>query len=199
MLMPPRWTTTSPWRRPGNLERGFAAGHEARLSTKIPRYPGHEIALKDIKSGKVLSTHYETVLRYSWASGVAIGRFLDGLKAGKLWARRCRVCGRVMIPPRMYCEEDFRPTDEWVRVRDTGRVNTFSVSYVNNDASRRKKPIVVAVVEIDGASPEMGILHILGEVAPSDVKIGMEVEAVWKPRKERKGAITDISHFRPRR
>jgi uncharacterized protein len=167
------------------------------MSSKVKDYPGFEIEPKAVKDH--LFTSYRTVLGYDWTSGVAISRFLDGLKDGELWARKCKKCGRVMIPPRMYCEEDFRPTDEWVRVKDTGRVNTFSISFVNNDASRRKKPIVVAVIEVDGASPEMGILHLLGEVEPGDVKIGMEVEAVWKSRSKRKGAITDIRYFRPRR
>src|SRR5207244_13564885 len=46
---------------------------------------------------------------------------------------------------------------EWVKLKETGTVNTFSVSYVNVDASRREDPILVAVVEIDGASRGMGI------------------------------------------
>ncbi len=105
------------------------------MSSKITAYPGTAIHLEDLEAGKFLVTHFDTVLRYSWTSGVAISRFLDGLKEGELWARKCNKCGRTMIPPRMYCEEDFVPTDEWVRVRDTGTVNTFSISYVNNDAS----------------------------------------------------------------
>jgi uncharacterized protein len=175
------------------------SGREARLSSKIRSYRGTEITPEDLEAGKFLFTGYRTDLGYSWTSGVAISRFLQGLKKGELWARECKVCERVMIPPRMYCEEDFRPTDRWVKVKDTGRVNTFSISYVNNDASRRKKPIVVSVVEIDGASPLMGILHLLGEVEPEKVKVGMPVEAVWKPKGERTGAITDIMYFRPRR
>ena len=38
----------------------------------------------------------------------------------------------------------------------------------------------------------------LGEVAPDAVRIGMEVEAVWKAPQERSGSIMDILHFRPR-
>jgi uncharacterized OB-fold protein len=174
-------------------------GNEADMSSKVTKYRGTEVDPEDLASGRILTTDYRTSLKYSWTSGVAISRFLDGLKRGELWARKCNKCRRIMIPPRMYCEEDFRPTDEWVRVKDTGIVNTFSISYVNNDASRREEPILVAVVEIDGASPEMGILHLLGEVKPEDVVVGMPVEAVWKPERERAGAITDISYFRPRR
>jgi uncharacterized OB-fold protein len=152
---------------------------------------------EELEARKYLVTHYETVLKYSWTSGVATSRFLDGLKEGKLWARKCNKCRRVMIPPRMYCEECWRPTDSWVRVKDTGTVSTFSVSYVNNDASRRKQPLIVSVVEIDGASREMGILHFLGGIDPNKVRVGMKVRAEWKPKSERTGAITDILHFRP--
>jgi uncharacterized OB-fold protein len=167
------------------------------MSSKIRSYPGTAIEREEIEAGKYLITHCETVLKYSWTSGVAISRFLDGLKDGQLWARKCNGCGRIMIPPRMYCEECWKPTDSWVRVKDTGKVNTFSISYVNNDASRRKQPLIVSVIEIDGASPEMGILHFLGGIDPKKVEVGMKVKAEWKPKRERVGAITDIVHFRP--
>ena len=54
------------------------------------------------------------------------------------------------------------------------------------------------MIRLDGAS-EGGFLHKLGEVAPDDVRIGMEVEAVWKPVEERTGSILDIAYFRPAR
>lgn len=169
------------------------------MSSRITGYAGTEITAEERRAGRYLITRYETELEYSWSSGKAISRFLTGLRDGELWGRKCGGCGRTMIPPRMYCERCFRPTDEWVRLRDTGRVVTYSVSYVNADASRREgeEPILVAVVEIDGASPMMGMLHLLGEVPPAKVFIGMKVKAAWKPKHERQGAITDIRYFRP--
>ena len=167
------------------------------MSSRISRYPGVEITPEETEAGRYLTTSYQATLRYSWSAGVAIGRFLRGLKDGELWGRECDGCGRTLVPPRMYCEECFRPTDRWSRLRDTGKVTTYSVAYVNFDASRRKDPILVAVIEIDGASPMMGILHLLGEVRPEDIRVGMRVRAVWKARSERKGAITDIKYFRP--
>ena len=140
---------------------------------------------------------YETYLRYSWSHGVALGKFFEEMKNGKLVGRRCVGCNRVMIPPRMYCEECFRPTDEWVELRDTGTVVTFSICYVGTDASRLAEPQIPAVIEIDGASKNMGILHLLGEVKPEEVRIGMRVKAVWLPPEQRRGAITDIKYFRP--
>jgi len=167
------------------------------LSSRIARYPGVEITPEEVKAGRYLMTSYQTTLGYSWSSGVAMGRFLRGLKDGELWGRECDGCGRRMVPPRMYCEQCFRPTDRWVKLHDRGKVVTYSVAYVNFDASRRRDPILVAVVEIDGASPMMGILHLLGEVRPEKVRVGMRVRAVWKKSSERTGAITDIRYFRP--
>ncbi|HZA25331.1 MAG TPA: hypothetical protein VFA32_22500, partial [Dehalococcoidia bacterium] len=68
---------------------------------------------------------------------------------------------------------------------------------------RRQTPEVAAVIEIDGASPGVGILHLLGEVGDAleeitaRIKIGTPVEVVWKPAEQRQGAITDIRYFRP--
>jgi uncharacterized OB-fold protein len=168
-----------------------------KMSQKITSYPGHEITHEDQKERRYLDIQYNFVPRYSWAAGVAISRFLDELKEGRIFARKCNQCGRTLVPPRMYCEQCYRPTDEWVQVKDTGTINTFSISHVGTDARRLKTPILVAVIDIDGASPGMGILHNLGEVEPSNISIGMKVQAVWKQPSERQGAITDIRYFKP--
>ncbi len=167
------------------------------MSSKITSYPGKEITLEELKEGKYLELVQKVEPRYSWAAGVAISRFLKELKEGRIIGRKCSKCGRTLVPPRMYCEQCFRPTDEWVYAKDTGTVNTYSVSHVAADASRLKSPLLVGVVELDRASPGMGILHTLGEVEPSHVKVGMRVRAVWKPANERQGAITDIRYFKP--
>ena len=169
------------------------------MSRKIVSYPGREITTEEIKKGKVLESVQKFEPKYDWAAGVAISKFLDGMKEGKIIGRKCSQCQRVLVPPRMYCEQCFRPTDEWITVKDTGTINTFSISHVASDASRLKEPLVVAVVNIDGASPGMGFLHHLGEVEPDPEKIqvGMKVKAVWKPREQREGSITDIKYFKP--
>jgi len=80
---------------------------------------------------------------------------------------------------------------------DTGTVNTFSLCYVTWDMKRVKEPEISAVIDIDGTRPLVGIMHLLGEVAPDDVKIGMKVQAVWKPPEDRTGSILDIRYFKP--
>jgi uncharacterized OB-fold protein len=136
--------------------------------------------------------------RYAWDTGVAVSRFLSALKEGRVLGRECRECGRVLVPPRMFCERCFRPTDRWVQVEDTGRVNTFSICWVSWDMQPLEQPELPAVIEIDGASPGIGIMHKLGDADLDAIRVGLEVEAVWKPQADREGSILDIEYFRPR-
>jgi len=160
-------------------------------------FPGTPLSDSDIRRGKALILEDEPNIRYAWDTGIAIGRFLAELKKGRLVGRQCHRCRRTMVPPRMFCEQCFRPTDRWVVLADSGRVNTYSISYIRWDASRVKEPTIPAVIEIDGASKGMGIMHFLGDVKPEDVQVGMRVKAVWKPARQREGSILDIRYFRP--
>lgn len=167
------------------------------MSEKIEHYQGEALKSTDIKEGKVPTEKFRPKAKFAWSAGIAIGKFLEGLKKGRIIATTCSKCGRIMVPPRIYCENCFKPTDGWKYVKDTGTINTYSISYLAADASRLKEPILVAIVDMDGASEGMGIIHKLGEVNPKEVKFGMKVKAVWKPPEERVGAITDIKYFRP--
>lgn len=158
--------------------------------------PGTPLSDEAIREGKVLTLEWPASLRYAWDTGVAIGRFLRELKNGRIIGRSCHRCQRVLVPPRMFCERCFRPTDAWQFVKDSGSVNTYSLSHLRWDASRVEEPILVAVIEIDGSS-QGGLLHYLGDVRPEEIHIGMKVKAVWKPAGEREGSILDIRHFRP--
>jgi hypothetical protein len=152
---------------------------------------------RDFEEGNVLFETWDPNARYAWDAGIAISRFLHELKAGRLTGTHCPVCRQVAIPPRMFCEHCFVPADEFVTLEDTGTVLTYSLCYVTWNMERLETPLIPAVIAIDGASPGMGILHMVGEVDPDDVKIGMRVQAVWKPEEERTGSITDITHFKP--
>jgi uncharacterized OB-fold protein len=143
---------------------------------------------------------YEPDLRYSWDNGVALTTYLDGFKQGKIRGSRCNTCGRVMIPTRAFCETcNLRAVHDHYDLADTGTVETFTLSNINYDSSMlpRGKQNIFAVISIDGATREMGLIHLLGEVKAKDVKIGMRVKAVWKPEKDRTGTVLDVKYFRP--
>ena len=158
-----------------------------------------KLKLNDIQSGKVLSIHDKPMLKYAWDNGVAIGRYLAELKNGKIIGKRCNSCKRILVPPRLFCETCWRPTDEWSYVKDTGTILTFVVSHVNWDASpvkRGQRFHTPAVIELDSAGKDQGILHLIDEIEPYDIEIGMKVKAVWEKPENRIGSITDITYFK---
>ncbi|MBI3099446.1 MAG: Zn-ribbon domain-containing OB-fold protein [Planctomycetes bacterium] len=160
-------------------------------------FRGTALSADEFSKGKVITTTGEPHAEYAWDCGPAISRYLEELRNGRLIARWCKRCNRTMLPPRMFCELCWCPTTEWRFVRDTGIVNTFSLCNITWDMKPLKTPQIPAVIEIDGASAGMGIMHLIGGCDPRKVRIGMKVKAVWKPAAEREGAITDILHFTP--
>jgi uncharacterized OB-fold protein len=134
--------------------------------------------------------------RFAWDPGSAVGSFLDGLRDGRILATTCASCMRTLVPPRAFCERCFRATDAWTQLEAVGTVETFSICHVTWDMRPLEEPELPAVIRIDGSS-DGGFLHKLGEVAPDDVRIGMRVEAVWRPMDDRDASILDIAYFRP--
>jgi hypothetical protein len=165
------------------------------------KLPGTPYKTEDIESGNILYVSDKPDARYRWSAGIALSRFLNELKHGRIIGIKCSRCDRIYVPPRVFCSYCFHPTNKWVYVKDTGIVNTAVISYIAADRGTLGEPMIVAVIELDGASPGMGILHKLGNVDPEDVKsrkiFGKRVKAVWKDESERIGDITDILYFEP--
>jgi hypothetical protein len=167
------------------------------MTAKIKELPGTSLSESDFDEGKILFNFDQLHAEYAWSTGIAIGAYLAALKEGFILGARCNTCRKVVVPPRTVCEWCYRPMDEYVPLQDTGTVNTFSLCYVTWDVKRTTEPQIPAVIEIDGASPLHSIMHLLSEVDPKQVRIGMRVKAVWKPPEQRQGAITDILYFKP--
>jgi uncharacterized OB-fold protein len=167
------------------------------MTEKISEFPGTPLSENDFEQKKTLFNLDELNGKYAWDTGIAIGRYLESLKDGNILGIHCPTCEITAVPPRTVCEWCFNPLDKYVPLQDTGTVNTFSLCYVTWDVKRIKDPEIPAVIIIDGASPQHGIMHLLDEVKPDDVHIGMRVKAVWKPPEEREGSITDILYFKP--
>ena len=167
------------------------------MTAKLKKFPGTPLGEDDFAKRKVLFNYDELKGDFAWDTGIAIGSYLAGLKAGIILGAHCTTCRKTVVPPRLVCEWCYCPMEEVVPLQDSGTVNTFSLCYVTWDMQRVKEPEIPAVIEIDGASPLHGIMHMLGEVDPGKVHIGMRVKAVWRPAAERIGAITDILYFKP--
>jgi uncharacterized OB-fold protein len=122
-------------------------------------------------------------------------RYLLGLQEGRLLGQRCPVCQKVYIPPRGACPVDGVPTEDEVELPDRGIVTTFCIVNVPFMGQRIPPPYVAAYVLLDGA--DIAFLHLILDCPAEDVRMGMRVEAVWRPREEWTPNLQNITHFRP--
>jgi uncharacterized OB-fold protein len=128
--------------------------------------------------------------------GIAAEKFFRAVKdRGVILGTVCPTCGLTYVPPSMYCERCFSKLEEWVEVPAKGTVYTYTVLTRSLDGHALDEPDILALVRLPGAHG--GLVHRLKVAKPEDVQIGMEVEAVLKPKAEREGSILDIRYFKP--
>jgi uncharacterized OB-fold protein len=135
-------------------------------------------------------------LNYKHARGPYYGRLFDEMQtSGRILGIRCPSCQSTLLPPRELCDVCFVRTSTWVDVADSGVLQAFSIIHLKFVGQTREPPYVYAEIMLDGASTK--IIHVLDgvniETAPTDLKPGMRVKAVWKT--ELKGSLNDISYF----
>jgi uncharacterized OB-fold protein len=141
-------------------------------------------------------TMITTPVRLNYDHTVSPGEssYLLALAEGRLIGQRCPACGKVYLPPRGACPVDGVPTRDEVELPGTGIVTTFCVVNVPFHGQRFPSPYVAASVLIDGA--DIAFQHLILGCPPDEVRMGMRVQAVWKPREEW-DIGHNIDHFEP--
>jgi uncharacterized OB-fold protein len=134
-------------------------------------------------------------LAYDYAASPEETKFFRGLAEGKLYGQRCPKCEKVYIPPRGACPVDGVPTTDEIELPDRGTVTTFCIVNVPFLGQKIEPPYVSAYVLLDGA--DIAFLHLILDIDAADVRMGMRVEAVWKPREEWTTNLDNIKYFRP--
>jgi uncharacterized OB-fold protein len=131
----------------------------------------------------------EIPFHYVYTAGVAGERFLRGLQEGKILAAKCDNCGRMYLPPKMYCVECFAEIRNFVEVGPQARVKALAQSHFDFHGNKIDKPMTFAFLEFKGVIG--GILHYAG----GGLEVGSRATARFRPRSERKGTVLDIEGF----
>jgi uncharacterized protein len=120
---------------------------------------------------------------------------LRALAEGTLLGARTAPDGKVYFPPHGADPATGLATSEFVELPDKGTVTTFAIINIPFMGQRIKPPYVAAYVLLDGA--DIPFLHLVHEIDAADVRMGMRVQAVWKPRDQWGLGIDNIEYFRP--
>ena len=130
---------------------------------------------------------------FSYTAGTIRSRFLTEIRDHKkIVGTKCAHCGMVWVPARSTCVRCFGSLKDFVEVSHIGTVTTYSVINCSQPFYPAKSPFIFGIIQLGGA--DTALVHLLGEIDPEDVKIGMKVQAVF--REERIGSILDIRYFK---
>jgi uncharacterized OB-fold protein len=161
--------------------------------------PRNEAATEQSRSGDVREAVTGVItpvsLDYQYAASPEESAFYRGLLEGKIVGQRCPKCRKVYVPPRSACPVDGVAPDELVELADTGTLTTFCIVNVPFLGQKITPPYVSAYVLLDGA--DIAVLHLILGIPADEVRMGMRVKAVWKPREEWTYSLENIDHFEP--
>jgi uncharacterized OB-fold protein len=89
-----------------------------------------------------------------------VKRFWDGIKEGKVYATKCRKCGKLYYPPRSDCANCLASDVEWVPLSSEGVIETFTVSHLKPQGFEHyKEPYIIAIVRTPEGVKVMGWLE----------------------------------------
>jgi len=118
--------------------------------------------------------------------------FLKKLKERKLVGLQCSSCNRVFFPPRFVCGKCLVKPDRWVDLRETGRVASFTITYVKDleTGDILEKPVVLVVQ--DGADTTY-MIELNPKIDFKDTYIGMPVKVHWSDSPN--GNLSDLEYY----
>jgi uncharacterized OB-fold protein len=119
----------------------------------------------------------------------------------RLVASKCKICGTINFPPRKICIGCNKPAEfDEVKLSGRGKVYAYAIIargatvYEQADEALIGGAFPVVLIELEEG---LKIISQLTDCDPSEVEIGMEVEAVIRRVYEQDGIIRYGFKFRP--
>lgn len=136
----------------------------------------------------------EFPIYFSYTVGKAGKIFFENLiKEEAFTGGKCPSCGKIYLPPRIYCEQCMEEITEFIKLGCEGVVWSWTKVTRDSFGNPLKQPDYVGFVKITGS--DGGVIHRIKCKNGEKPKIGMKVKAVLKPKTERKGTLEDILYF----
>jgi uncharacterized OB-fold protein len=114
--------------------------------------------------------------------------------SGALVIQRCASCATLQHPPEEICHKCGSLAFDGVTVAPTGTVHSYTIAhYAANPALVDSVPYTVVLVSLD----EVPAIRVVGNLAGTDVHIGMPVVAEWDEHTAEDGTAILLPQWRP--
>jgi uncharacterized OB-fold protein len=108
-------------------------------------------------------------------------KFYEGLREGKVYATKCKECGKLYFPPNADCPDCLTTELEWVQLSSEAEVETFTHVVIRPTTFQQNKPYTVAIGKL---KENVKVLAWLTGFKLSEIKVGMKVKLVAKTSTE---------------
>jgi uncharacterized OB-fold protein len=108
-------------------------------------------------------------------------KFYEGLKEGKVYATKCKECGKLYFPPSTDCPDCLTTELEWVQLSNEAELETFTHVVIRPTTFQQNKPYTVAIGKLKEG---VKVLAWLTGFKLSEIKVGMKVKLVAKTSTE---------------
>jgi uncharacterized OB-fold protein len=108
-------------------------------------------------------------------------KFYEGLREGKVYATKCKQCGKLYFPPNADCPDCLTTELEWVQLSSEAEVETFTHVVIRPTTFQQNKPYTVAIGKLKEG---VKVLAWLTGFKLSEIKVGMKVKLVAKTSTE---------------
>ena len=83
----------------------------------------------------------------SFASETKISKFVEYLKAGKIYGTKCLECGLIQFPPRAYCRQCLSSNFEWASLSGNCTLITFTKVNAAPESFKELAPYLLGLAE----------------------------------------------------
>jgi len=106
-------------------------------------------------------------------------KFWQGLREGKIYATKCKKCGKLYFPPVADCAECYSSDMEWVELSGEGYIETFTHVNVKPASFQSEPDYTVAIAKLKEG---IRVLAWLTDIKPENVKVGLKVKLFTEVR-----------------
>lgn len=104
-------------------------------------------------------------------------KFWEGLKQGKIYATKCKGCGKLYFPPSADCPRCLTADLEWAELGNEAEIETFTHVVIRPTSFQQMKPYTVAIGKLNES---VKVLAWLTGFRLSEIKVGLKVKLVAK-------------------
>ncbi len=101
-----------------------------------------------------------------------IEQFYKFIGEKKLMAVKCRRCNSLILPPKNVCPKCFSTDLEWIKLKERGKLVTYTVIHVPPIQFQSIAPYAVGIIELEDGPHLLGMIR---EVKPDKIKVGMDL------------------------